>query len=187
MSEYSKQYYQKNKEAILRRKKERNAETKKLFAQYMERKRQGDMLSRNEELFLRETHARYIKKCSYEINIYAYRSMKRMGESFEDEIRAYYVRFPFESFGEPCIKRELWKRSIWKHHAEYDDCYAAGVLAYLYSIHRCAALHCEYVPSYIQKMVRIYIHCAHIVHCDIDNICRVNGFRRVSLDSSRKI
>ena len=187
MSEYSKQYYQKNKEAILRRKKERNAEIKKLLAQYAERKRQGDRLSRDEELFMQETYARYIKKCSDEINVYAYRSMERIGDSFDHEIRIYYGRFPFESFGEPYIKRELWRQSICKNNAEYDECYDAGVLAYLYSIHRCAVLHCEYVPSYIQKMVRIYIHCAHIVYGDLDNLCRVNGFRQVNLYNSRKI
>ena len=75
--------------------------------------------------------ARYIKKCSDEINVYAYRSIIRIGESFNDEICAYYGRFPLESFGEPYIKRELWRQSIGKNHAEYDEYYDAIASAFL--------------------------------------------------------
>lgn len=64
-----------------------------------------------------------------------------------------------------------------------DDCYEAGMLAYLYSIHRCAAMGCDYTVRYIRKMVRIYMICALVVYHDVKNLCQTNGFHEIQLDA----
>ena len=61
--------------------------------------------------------------------------------------------------------------------------YDAGMLAYLYTIHRCALLECDYVMPYLRKMIRINIRCARIVYRDSHNLCAINHLSEVRIDA----
>ena len=91
--------------------------------------------------------------------------------------------YPFEEYGEIFIIRALRRYGIYPAHGMYADCYDAGMLAYLYSIHRCAFMGYTYTEPYIKKMVRIYIICAIAVYKETKNLCRVNGFTEIRLDA----
>ena len=81
------------------------------------------------------------------------------------------------------IKRELFLRKILPSHGHYDDCYSAGMTAWLYSVHRCAAMRYNHTVAYIRKMIKIYITCALVIYHDAKNLCRVNGFREIRLNA----
>jgi len=159
-------YYLKHREAILKRAKERQAIRKTEIKRCLALKQQGRPLSKQEEELLFTAHLQYINHCHKAIGIYAYRSMDRDRAVAGSVIDTYYERYPFEQYAEPYIRRELRNHLIGRTMAEYDECYDAGMLAYLYSIHRCAALRCGYAPSYIRKMIRIFVSCAGTVHRD---------------------
>ena len=48
---------------------------------------------------------------------------------------------------------------IFPAQAHYADCYDAGMLAYLYSVHRCAYMGYAHIEAYTAKMIRIYLIC----------------------------
>ncbi len=188
MSEYSKQYYLKHRDEILRRQKEQTAEKKQRIAHYWERRERGEYIPHEErqalEALITREYMKYIEHCRKVLGVYAYRSMGRAKAACGDTVSQYFEKYPFERFGESLIQRELWRRSITKSRAEYADCYDAGMLAYLYSIHRCAVNGCHYVSFYVQKMIRIYVQCARVVYRDAHNICTLYRFREVNVERS---
>ena len=186
MSEYSRQYYLKHREEILRKQKERAVEKKQRIADYLERRRSGVEITQEERrelegLILRE-YEKYIEQCRKQLEVYAYSGIKRAEAICGEEVLLYFEKYPFDRFGELLIKKELCRCSINKSRAEYDDCYDAGMLAYLYSIHRCAVIGCQYVLLYTKKMIRIYVKCARSLYRDEHNLCVVNHLRLVSTD-----
>jgi hypothetical protein len=121
--------------------------------------------------------------CYRTLNRYCFKSMEQIRCLCPDRVNYYMIRYPFEEYAERHIKKEIYKNGIYPSQAQYADCYDAGMLAYLYSIHRCAAMNCNYAVSYIRKMIRIYIICALVVYRDAKNLCRTNGFREIRLDA----
>lgn len=131
----------------------------------------------------RDPWERKVTDCRRTLEDYACRSMERVRTQFPEQVAKWLTRFPFEEYGHKYICVQLYRYRVLTGNAAYDDCYEAGMLAYLYSIHRCAALGCDYTIPYIRKMVRIYVLCALIVYRDAHNLCRANGFREVRLDA----
>lgn len=113
---------------------------------------------------------------------YSYRSMEAIQARYPQRVEQYFQNYPFEQYGHGFICKALCRFRICRGRAEYDDCYEAGMVAYLYSIHRCAALNCDYTIPYIQKMIRIYILCALVIADDLRNICRSNSLRPIHID-----
>ena len=95
----------------------------------------------------------------------------------------YYEKFPFDHYAEPHIKRNLRVNKIWEHNLAYQECYEAGILAYMYSISRCVYSKIENVEGYIRKMIRISFVWGITIFNEGRNICRQNGFSRVYVDS----
>ena len=73
-------------------------------------------------------------------------------------------------------------RRIYPGQGCYDDCYSAGMQAYLYSIHRCALMGYTNVIGYIAKMQRIYLICAIVVYRDTAYLCKEHGLRETRLE-----
>lgn len=131
----------------------------------------------------RDPWERKVASCRRTLDDYACRSMERVRTQYQERVTEWFARFPFEEYGHRYICIQLRRCRIFAGHAAYDDCYEAGMLAYMYSVHRCAALNCDYTLPYIRKMVRIYVLCALVVYRDAYNLCRANGFREVRLDA----
>lgn len=70
------------------------------------------------------------------------------------------TRGSFEAFAAHNLRRQLWYYRTYPSQARYDDCYEAGMMAYLYSMHRCAYMGYANVKAYTAKMVRIFLLCA---------------------------
>ena len=64
----------------------------------------------------------------------------------------------------------------------YMECYDAGMLAYLYSIHRCALMGYSHTEYYIIKMIRVLIRCALVVAGEVYNLCRENNLTEFRID-----
>lgn len=65
----------------------------------------------------------------------------------------------------------------------YADCYDAGMLAYLYSVHRCAYMGYAHIEAYTAKMIRIYLICAKVAFYETNQLCRENQLYEVRLES----
>jgi len=106
------------------------------------------------------------KICHNTINRYCFKSMEKIQDLFPERVNEYTNRFPFEEYAERYIKSELYKHEIFSVQDRYADCFDAGMLAYLYSIHRCAAMQYNHTAAYIKKMIRIYVICAVVIYQD---------------------
>lgn len=100
-----------------------------------------------------------------------------------EPIAKYYEKFPFDHYAEPHIKRNLRVNKIREHKLAYQECYEAGILAYMYSISRCVYSKIENVEGYIRKMIRISFVWGITIFDEGRNICSQNGFSRVHVDS----
>jgi len=74
------------------------------------------------------------------INEYSYRSMERVSKTCPEKVEALLLRFPFDDSQDKQLRRALRRCRIYPGQGCYDDCYSAGMQAYLYSIHRCALM-----------------------------------------------
>ena len=125
------------------------------------------------------------KKCYNTLNRYAFKSIERARGICPDRIDEYACLYSFEKYAESYLKKSLRMNEIYNSQGRYDDCYSAGMLAYWYSIHRCAVKQYggEHTTAYIKKMIRIYITCALVVYSDTKNLCHENGFHEIRLDA----
>lgn len=116
------------------------------------------------------------------IGEYNDRAIEKVRRKCAERVEALYIKFPFDGFAEKRLGQLLRKYRIDPHCGCYDDCYSAGMMAYLYSVHRCAYMKYENVEGYIAKMLRIYLICAIVAYKDSQNLCEENGFCEVRLD-----
>jgi len=117
------------------------------------------------------------------IDEYCFRAMEKVQKECADKVVCLLERYPFEGFTVKQLRKQLWRFRIYPSQARYDDCYDAGMLAYLYSVHRCAYMGYSNVEGYITKMIRIFLICALVSFQDSKNLCIENGFREVRLDA----
>jgi len=125
--------------------------------------------------------------CNYTLNCYCIRAIEKIRGSYRDAVDEYINRYPFEIYAESSIRKELSKHKIYPSQARHADCYDAGMLAYLYSIHRCAAMKYNHSEYYIKKMIRIYVICAIVVYEETKNLCRINGFFEIRLNADTSV
>jgi hypothetical protein len=136
----------------------------------------------------REYYAKYYEKnkyriCNRTLNVYCVKAIEKTRIACPNSVDDYLKRYPFETYAEPNIKKELHKRHIFSSQGAHADCYDAGMFAYLYSVHRCAVMRYDYTEAYIKKMIRIYIVCALVVYSEAQNLCRANGLREMRLNA----
>lgn len=140
------------------------------------------------KLSQKEKQRQYYEKnkftlCIYTINIYPVNKIEKIRSLCPDKADEYISRYPFEGYAEGYIKKRLAIHKVFSSHSHHHDCYDAGVMAYLYSVHRCAEMSYDHVEPYIKKLIRIYIICALAIHNDTRNLCHANDFREIRLDA----
>lgn len=189
-------YRRANREAYLAKRKAYRESHKEYFAElnrkYWQRKKEREMLaSPEEQLTLKrarqEKQRAYYEKnrveiCKKRMGEVCYRAIERLQQLCPERIAACLEAFPFDAFAQRQLHRQLRRFCIFPSQARYDDCYDAGMMAYLYSIHRCAYMEYANVEGYIRKMIRIYLICAMVAARDSENLCRENNFREIRLD-----
>ena len=128
------------------------------------------------------SYDRLVSYCRRMLNQYTFCAMARACEQCPERVEASFLQYPFESFAQRAIERYLARRGLFPSNAAYADCYDAGMLAYLYTVHRCAQMQYGHIKPYFLKMLRIYITDALIVYRDEHNLCEINGFREMRID-----
>lgn len=116
------------------------------------------------------------------IGEYCYRAIERVQQECPEKVERLLEQYPFERFASKCLCKQLQYLRIYPSQARYDDCYDAGMMAYLYTIHRCAYMGYSHVEAYMAKITRIYLLCAAIAFRDAQNLCRENNLRELNLD-----
>ena len=143
---------------------------------------QASHAARKKEYARRYYEKHKVDICKKVLNERASNSIETIQAKYPEAVERYLQLYPFDQYGERNIQNILYRNGLRPSQAAYADCYGNGMLAYLYSIHRCAAMGCHYVVPYIKKMIRIYMLCTLVVYNDSGNLCRANGFREVRLD-----
>lgn len=188
------EYRRKNHDAYLAYRREYRAKNQERFAEYNRRAREKRKAKREQSR--QEQHITSVRqknsKTYYERNRYelcrrrigeeCFRAMEKVKRVCPERIERYFEQWPFDAYADGRIKRQLWWWRIYPQHHLYDDCYDAGMLAYLYSIHRCAMMEYQHVDQYIAKMVRIFVICALNAGRETENLCRENDFRLCHMD-----
>ena len=123
-----------------------------------------------------------VRLCRQKLYEYFPRAIREIGMRKGEDVFLLYEKFPFEVYGEPFIRRRLWKMGIAQHRLEYQECYDAASDAYLYSIARCAFCGYGHVEFYIRKMIRIAVIWGLVLFNDGRNLCMENGLAQVELD-----
>ena len=170
-TQYCKEYYLKNKDKIREKHKNHYAINKERI-----RAKQDKYYEKN----------RYAI-CHKKLNRYCFDSMEKIKSLCPDRIDEYTKQYPFEEYADRYIKRTLYLCRIFPNQSRYADCYDAGMVAYLYSIHRCAAMLYTHVAAYIKKMIRIYIICTINIHNDGKNLCEANNFKEIPINAEAYI
>ena len=136
----------------------------------------------------RKSHRTYwennkVRLCHHTMDDYIPRVVGAAKQISPDLVTRYYEKFPFELCAEPYIKRYLRANKIWENSLAYQECFEAGILAYMYSISRCVCNRIDNVEGYIRKMIPISFVWGITVYDETRAICCHNGFSRVQLDS----
>ncbi len=188
------EYRRKNHEAYLVYRREYRARNQERFAEYDRRSREKRRKQRGESVYKPRVPAMVQKdtRTYYERNRYelcrrrigeeCFRAMEKVMAVCPERIERYLEQWPFEAYAAKRIKSQLWRWRIYPQHRLYDDCYDAGMLAYLYSIYRCAMMEYQHVNQYIAKMVGIFIICALNAGRETENLCRENNLRLCHMD-----
>lgn len=190
------EYRRKNHDAYLVYRREYRAKNQERFAEYNRRAREKRKEKREERRQeeritpVRQKNSKtYYERNRYElcrrrIGEECFRAMEKVKRVCPERIERYFEQWPFEAYADRRIKRQLWWWRIYPQHHLYDDCYDAGMLAYLYSIHRCAMMEYQHVEQYIAKMVRIFVICALNAGREAENLCRENDLRLCHMDDN---
>lgn len=156
----------------------------------MEKQRKTPLTPDEKRKKRRESSRKYYEKhkvriCKALLERYVEHALKRIQAEHGDKLAELYERYPYEEFGEKLIKRCLRQLRIAEGSYAYQECYDAGMMAYLYTVHRCAVIEMRVFKAYANKVMRIYMNCTLVVCDDSRNLCRENRFRQVKLDAPR--
>lgn len=113
---------------------------------------------------------------------YMLSAMERIYAACPERVAEYLERWPYERYGEAQTARALRRAHVFPGHALHDDCVDACMLAYMYSVYRCAYMGYEHTEQYILKLLRIAVANALIAGDETAAICEANGFTRFELD-----
>lgn len=117
-----------------------------------------------------------------QLDEYIPNTIQSIRKNIPEQVENYYTQFPFEKYGDPFIRRKLQKLGVRQDRVEYQDCYEAATMGYLYSIHRCALMQYEYIVPYIRKMIKVCIFLGWNISQEIRHLCEENNFSQISLD-----
>lgn len=110
-------------------------------------------------------------------------AISKIHKLIPEKVEALYQRYPYDIYGELEMKKRLRINRIRERQIEYQECCDAGIIAYMYSIHRCALKDYQYVKAYIRKMISIAIIEGINIAREDKHLCDANGLQQIPLDS----
>lgn len=118
---------------------------------------------------------------------YSYNSIDRISMQYNIDIQKLCEEYTYETYFENNFKRICYHFQIRKNSYQYQECYDACTTAYLYSLYHCAISPKRnvegYIMAYVRKVMRIYTIAALTIYNDANNLCKINGFRRIDSDN----
>ena len=118
---------------------------------------------------------------------YSYNSINHIIAKYDVNINELCKKYNYETYFQNNFRRVCYYYRVRKNSYQYQECYDACLTAYLYSLYHCTISTKRdkdgYIMAYIRKLMRIYAIAAITVCNEADNICKINGFRRVDSDS----
>ena len=95
--------------------------------------------------------------------------------------------YNYEIYFKDNFRRVCYYYRVKRNSYQYQECYDACSTAYLYSLYHCAVSAKRnkegYIMAYTRKLMRIYVIAALTISNDANNLCKINGFRRIDSDS----
>lgn len=146
------EYRRKNHESYLAYRREYRARNRERFLEYDRRSREKRRAQKAESqqerrpaaAVQRNWHPYYERNrqeiCRRRIGEECFRAIEKVKITCPERVERYLEEWPFDAYADRRIKSQLRWWRIDPQHSLYDDCYDAGMLAYLYSIHRCAMM-----------------------------------------------
>lgn len=194
MRAYQKQYREKNKEACTAARKKYEEEHREQIRERRRKYREAhkDEIHAKAKIY-RETHKEAKKEYNWKhryrdsqrvLNDYSFRSIESIQQQIPERVVQYIERWSFEKHAHKRILWVLSRMGISPAHHLYQECYDAGMIAYLYTIHRCAYMNYTHVEAYLLKMIPIMVRSALIVGGEVDQICMFNGYREYRLEAN---
>ena len=98
-----------------------------------------------------------VKLCENKIEVYMPNTIKKIGAIIPGDIIKLYEKYPFEIYGSPYLSKMLKTYGVRQNEVAFAECYEAGMLGYIYSIHRCAYKGYTHTENYIKFMLRCCI------------------------------
>ncbi len=178
--EYNRRYYEKHREACNASGRERYALTR---PERLAKKREYYAAHREE--LLAKKHEYYLKNrlriCRDALERYVPDAVEKIAAQCPEAVAECAARWPYEDF-EPGIRRCIARLGIRPGALEYDDCFEAGMLAWLYGVHRCALMGYEHVGAYVGRVTAILVRCAAAAALETEAILAEHGLKRWELD-----
>lgn len=121
------------------------------------------------------------------LHIYSYNSIERIVIKYKVDINELCERYNYQYYFKDNFMRVCSYYRVRISSYQYQECYDACMTAYLYSLCHCAISMKRdedgYVTAYIRKLMKIYIVAALTICNETNNICKINGFKRIDADS----
>lgn len=125
------------------------------------------------------------------LNVYSFNAIERIKKQGGSLVNEMFGKYSLEEYFYPYFKRLCYKYNVRRNAYLYQECYDAGMLAYVYSIYRCSIMkdrdNLQHVKAYIWKIVKIYFIAAMVISDDSRNLCKENGFKQVNCNEDYRI
>lgn len=129
--------------------------------------------------------------CKKLLRVYSYNAIERIQSRNRNIVVDMFKKYSLGEYFEPYFKRLCYKYGVRRNDYLYQECYDAGMLAYVYSIYRCSIMkdkdNSQHVKAYIWKIVKIYFVAAMVISNDSENLCKENGFRQVNCTEDHRV
>ena len=151
---------------------ERLAKKREYYAAHRE-----ELLAKKHEYYLKNR----LRICRDALERYVPDAVEKIAAQCPEAVAECAARWPYEDF-EPGIRRCIARLGIRPGALEYDDCFEAGMLAWLYGVHRCALMGYEHVGAYVGRVTAILVRCAAAAALEAEAILAEHGLKRWELD-----
>ena len=125
------------------------------------------------------------------LNVYSWNAIKRIKNQSSHMVDEMYMRYPYDKYCSPYFNYLCLKYGVRQNAYLYQECFDAGMLAYMYSICRCSIMKdrddSEHIKAYIWKITKIYFKAAMEISNDSKNLCKENGFRQVNCSEDYRV
>ena len=125
------------------------------------------------------------------LSVYSYNGIDRIKKQSGNTVDEMFKKYSYKEYFQPYFKHLCYKYNVRRNAYLYQECFDAGMLAYMYSIYRCSIMkdrdNSQHIKAYIWKIVKIYFIAAMVISNDSGNLCKANGFKQVNCNEDYRV